>query len=177
MWFAMHVKPGTEEQAVALMKSTSKSGLLDEVFCPMAESEAKVDGEYQDFRRPMIDGVVFVVAPGKREVRACTRLATGLEALYDGHPSFEPMREGEEEFVNLWAEPGERVVGMSEGWIDKAGDLTLEAGPLFERQDDISKLSSNRRWAFMETNVAGKPVRAVAGVRVTRNDHLRPWER
>ena len=177
MWFVMHVKPGCEAQAVELLKSTSKSDLLEEVFCPMSECQRREDGEYVDDMRPMIDGAVFVVAPGKREVRACTRHAMGLEAIYDAHPGFEPMQDGEEDFVNLWAAPSERVCDMSEGWIDKAGFVTLSSGPLFERQGDIQKISKNRRWAFVPTSITGKPARARAAVRITRNDHLHPWER
>lgn len=177
MWFAMHVKPGTEQQAVALMRSTSKSDQLEEVFCPMAECQVKDHGEQMESQRPMIEGTVFVVAPGKRQLRACTRLATGLEALCNEQPCFEALQDGEEDFVNLWAAPGERLVGISDGWIDKAGYLNLQDGPLFERQDDIQEFSGNRRWAFLETQIAGKPTRARAGVRITRNEHLHPSER
>jgi len=48
MWFAMHVKPGCEQQVVKLMKSTPKSERLEEVFYLMAECQVKSYGEMAD---------------------------------------------------------------------------------------------------------------------------------
>ena len=176
MWFAVHVKPGTEAQAVELLKSTSKSNGLQEVFCPMAECQHTEYGDVQEAREPMMEGLVFVVAPSKWELRACMRRAQELQGLYSRCPNFDALEDGEEVLIDVLAKPGERTVEQSEGMVSEDGFMKITGGPLLGREDEIRKYSSGRRWAYLDARIAGKPVRAKAGVRLTRSGSLRPQE-
>ena len=176
MWFVIHVKPGTEIQAVNLLKSTGKSDALDEVFCPMVAFLRRDHGSLTEAYEPMFEGKVFVIAPSKWELRACMQKAPELEALYSQTPSFEQLEPGGIDFINAWAAAPERVCAQSEAEVDKAGVVTITAGPLLGHEQEITKYSSGRRWAYLDTNIASQPMRAHVGVRVTKNDSLRPWE-
>ncbi|MDO4405077.1 MAG: transcription termination/antitermination NusG family protein [Atopobiaceae bacterium] len=170
MWFVIHVKPGTETQAVSLLKSTSKSDALQEVFCPMVEYTRRDHGKLCVAAEPMFEGKVFAVAPSKWELRACMQKAPELEVLYSTSPSFEPLEPGGIDFINAWAAAPGRVCAQSEAEVDKAGAMTITAGPLLGHEDEITKFSSGRRWAYLETQIAGQPTRAHVGVRVTKNE-------
>ena len=177
VWFVVHVKPRSELQAVELLKSSPKSDGLEEVFCPMAEGERLVEGAMVEAYKPMLDGCVFVIAPSKWELRACMKRAQGLEVICDGRPVFEELEAGEEAFINQFCEPGKRLAGASEAAVDGAGWLTVQSGPLHGREGEIVKRSERHRWAYLATSVAGKPMNARLGLRVTRNEALHPWER
>ena len=176
MWFVIHVKPGCEAQAVNILRSTSKSDSLEEVFCPMVACLRRNHGKLTETYEPMFEGKVFAIAPSKWELRACMQKAPELEALYSKTPSFEQLEPGGIDFINAWAAAPERVCAQSEAEVDKAGAMTITAGPLLGHEDEITKYSSGRRWAYLDTQIAGQPTRAHVGVRVTKNDSLRPCE-
>ena len=169
----IHVKPGCEAQAVELLKSTPKSDGLQEVFCPMALGLRRECGEDVEVREPMFDGCVFAVAPSKWELRACMRRADGLDALCDDAPAFEALEESEEAFVNLLAEPGGRMVQLSDVVIEPNGRLTVARGPLRECEEEPFKLSESRRWTYMHTRLAGQPAVARLGLRIAVNSGVR----
>ena len=170
MWFVVYVKPGCEMQVVRLLKATAKSDVLEEVFCPMAVGVHRDGNETVETLKPMFDGCVFVVAPSKWELRACMKRADGMDAICDRHPAFEVLEDGEAAFINKFAEPGERVVEASEATVDKSGWLTVQSGPLKKQEAQIVKRSGRRRWAYVESSIAGKPVNARLGLHITRND-------
>jgi len=177
MWFVVHVRPGTEIQAVELLKAAPKSDGLDEVFCPMAVYRYQKDGENLELIKPVFDGCVFVVAPSKWELRACMKRADGIEAICDKRPAYDALEDGEEVFIDQITEPEERIVPASEAVVDKNGRLTVQTGPLHGRENEIRKHSERRRWAYLNTCIAGETANARLGLRVTRNDSLHPWER
>lgn len=166
-WFAIHVRPGAEERAVEILRPAAEAGGLEELFCPMSHGVRRQGEELVGDTRPTFEGCVFAVAPSKWELRACMRRADGLECLLDGHPSFDALEEGEASFVDSLAAPGERAVAMSEGVVD-GGRTVVVSGPLRGREQEIRKYSTHNRWAYLEASVAGRPVIARAGLRVTR---------
>lgn len=170
MWFVIHVKPGTETQAVSLLKSTSKSDALDEVFCPMVERLRKDHGELAHAFEPMLDGCAFAIAPSKWELRACMQKAPELEALYSQDPGYDALEPGEEDFINAWAMSPERVCALSEGEVGEDNTLTITSGPLLGHESEVAKYSCGRRWAYLDTRIAGEPARARVGIRITRSD-------
>ena len=169
MWFVIHVKPGTEEKAVEILRLSPKSDGLEEVFSPMAVGVRRERGELVESSKPMLSGCVFAVAPSKWELRACMRRADGVDALFDGERSFEEMTDDEAEFINVFTDAGERTVRMSEGVVDR-GRIVVNSGPLVGREGEIRKYSHRNRWAYLDTSVAGTPARAAVGLRVTRKD-------
>ena len=176
MWFAVYVRPGCEAQAVELLRATPKSGELEEVFCPMAEYLHREDGERMVDMQPMFEGLVFAIAPSKWELRACVKQADGLQVLVEGRRPFEPMREGEEEFVNAWAPASGRIAAISEAEVDESGRASVIGGPLLGHEGEIARYGARHRRAFLETNIAGELARACLGVRVTKDESLHPWE-
>lgn len=170
MWFVIHVKPGTETQAVSLLKSTSKSDALQEVFCPMVEYTRRDHGKLCVAAEPMFEGKVFAVAPSKWELRACMQKAPELEVLYSRNPGYDAMEPGEEEFINAWAAMPNRVCALSEGEVGEDNTLTITSGPLLGHESEVAKYSCGRRWAYLDTCIAGEPARAHVGIQITRND-------
>lgn len=168
-WFAIHVKPGHEAQAVGLLSATAKDAGLEELFCPMAVFVRREGGELREEELPMIPGCVVAVAPSKWELRRCLRRADGMEALYDGDTSFDAMSEGEAEFIGLFTEPGRRSVGLSQGTVVN-GQVSIESGPLAGREEMVSRFSHRRNRAVLEASVAGVPAEAQLGLRVTRKE-------
>ena len=169
MWFVIHVKPGCETQAVNLLKSTNKSDALEEVFCPMVACLRKNHGNVTEAYEPMFAGCIFAIAPSKWELRTCMQKAPELEVLYSQKPSHDAMKPGEEDFINQWAPAPERVCAQSEAEVDEIGAMTIMAGPLLGHENEITKYSTGRRWAYLDTRIAGQSARAHIGVRVTRN--------
>ena len=176
MWFVIHVKPGCETQAVSLLSSTSKSDALEEVFCPMVEYTRRNHGKLCAATEPMFKGKAFAIAPSKWELRTCMQKAPELEVIYSQKPGFEALEEGEEDFIDSWAPAPERVCAQSEAEVDDAGVMIITAGPLLGREDEITKFSTGRRWAYLDTHIAGQSARAHIGVRVGKNGSLRLWE-
>ena len=176
MWFAIRVRPGCETQAVKLLQMAPKCKELVEVFCPMAELLRHEDGERVKEMQPMFEGLVFAIAPSKWELRACIRQVDGLQVLVDGQPPVRAMFDGEEEFVDRWAPAPKRIAAISAAEVDKTGWATVTDGPLLGRESEIAKYGARHRRAFLETSIAGEPVRACMGVRVMRDDSLHPWE-
>ena len=170
MWFVIHVKPGTEPQVVNILKSTDRSDGLDEVFCPLVECMHTDHGTVRETYKPMMDGYVFALAPSKWELRACMQKAPELEAFYSQKPSYEQLEDGEETFINQWTAPTERVCAQSDALVGEDGLMTITAGPLKGRENEVAKYSSGRRWAYLDTRIAGEPVRAHIGLRLTRKD-------
>ena len=168
-WFAIHVKPGHEAQAVGLLSATAKAAGLEELFCPMAVFTRTEDGELLEEERPMIPGCVVAVAPSKWELRRALRKASGMEALYDGDASFDAMSEDEAEFIGLFTQPGNRTVELSQGTVVN-GRVNIESGPLAGREDMVSRYSHRRNRALLPASVAGVPAEAQLGLRVTRQE-------
>lgn len=177
MWFVIYVKPGAEEQAVGLLKSTNKGDGLEEVFCPMAECVYCENGEEMRSLIPMFDGCVFAIASNKGELRDCMRRAEGIDELCNCENHFVAMNDGEGDFIDSLASPGKRVVVMSEAVVDDNGSIQIERGPLLGREREIRKRKGMRRWVYLDTSIAGRPASAHIGLRVTRNAKVHPWER
>lgn len=166
-WFAIHVKPGTESKAVDLLRPTAVGAGLEELFAPMSVIGQVESGQVVEREIPLIPGCVVAVAPSKWELRRCLRKASGIGALYAGDTSFDAMLEDEVELIDSLTEPGNRVVGMSEGVADR-GRVTIERGPLAGCEGMVRRFSHRKSRAIMNTSVAGVPAEAQVGLRVTR---------
>ena len=176
MWFAIHVKPGTESQAVDLLNSTADKAGLQELFCPRSVIVSSDGEKLVEDELPLIPGTVFAIAPSKWQLRSCLRKADGMEYLYNATPCFDALNEDEIDFIESLAEPGERTVQMSEGVVDAAGYVRVHAGPLLGREQRVRKYGSKKRRAFLNTSIAGVPATAQVGLRITRNDNVKHWD-
>lgn len=103
-------------------------------------------------------------------MRACMQKAPELEALYSQDPGYDAMRPGEEDFINAWAAWPERVCAQSEGEVGHDNTLTITSGPLLGHENEAAKYSCGRRWAYLDTRIAGESARAHVAIRITKND-------
>lgn len=169
IWFAIHVKPGCEVKAVELLNTSAATAELEELFTPISVIGHREHGETVEREVPFIPGCVVAVAPSKWELRRCLRRADGMSALYDGDVSFDILRDEEAAFINLFTEPGNRVVSMSEGVVSN-GRVTVRSGPLAGREQMVRRYSDRRRRAVLDASVAGVPAEAQVGLRVVRDE-------
>lgn len=168
-WFAIHVKPGTEAQAVDLLRDVAKDSGLEELFCPMSVIELVKHGELVAEELPMIPGCIVAIAPSKWELRHALRKADGLMSLYSGDTRFDAMGEEEAELIGMFTEPGKRIAEMSEGVVDN-GRMSIRLGPLTGHEQMVRRYIHRKKRAILAASVAGKPADVQLGLWVTRDE-------
>lgn len=168
MWFAINVKPGCEQRALALLQERALPDGLEELFVPQAEMGAPPLEGSSSAAEPLAPGLLVAVAPGRREVRAALRHARGIDELLLDGPGALAMDAREVAFVDGLTRPGRRVVGLSEALACEGGRLEVTSGPLQGREGLICRVSSRGKRAYVRMSVAGRDVEARMGLRVTR---------
>ncbi|WP_165251866.1 transcription termination/antitermination NusG family protein [Adlercreutzia sp. ZJ304] len=168
MWFAINVKQGCEQEALSLLRGTAAADSLQELFVPSAVTRTVRGGKMVESAEPLIPGVVVAVAPGRHEVRAALRHARGVDEVLTSRPGAAQMADAEVALIDALTRPGCRVVGFSEGFVGKGGEVTVINGPLCGHEDLIRRISHRGKRAYVHMSVAGHEVEARMGLRVTR---------
>lgn len=168
-WFAIHVKPGTEAQAVELLRGVAKESGLEELFCPMSAIELVRRGELVEEELPMIPGCIVAVSPSKWELRRALRKADGMTALYSDDRRFDAMDEDEAALIGMFTKPGKRIAEMSEGVMDD-GHVSIRLGPLAGHEQMVRRYVHRKKRAILAASVAGKPADVQLGLWVTRDE-------
>ncbi|WP_165249392.1 transcription termination/antitermination protein NusG [Adlercreutzia sp. ZJ141] len=166
MWFAINVRPGCEERALALLQERALPDGLEELFVPRVEVGAAREGSDPP-EEPLAPGLLVAVAPGKREIRAALRHARGIDELLLDGPSAAEMEPGEVALLGALTCPGHRTVGFSEGLVGTGGAITVTSGPLCGRENLIRRVRHRGKRAYVRMSVAGQEVEAQVGLRVT----------
>lgn len=166
MWFAINVKPGKEQQALALIQDTAQPAGIQELFVPQAAFQVRRGSEWVETTMPLFPGKLMAVAPSRKEVRTAIRRARGIDELMPDAPSAEELSDDETSFIDGLTQPGNRTVAVSEGYVDE-GRVVVVSGPLCGREDLISRVSHRKRSARLSAGVAGSAAPEV-GLRVTR---------
>ncbi|WP_165055344.1 MULTISPECIES: hypothetical protein [unclassified Adlercreutzia] len=166
MWFAINVKPGCEERALALLQEQALLDGLEELFVPRAQM-ASPRGESVPLEEPLAAGLLVAVAPSKREVRAALRHARGIDELLLDGPGAAEMEPGEVALLGELTRPGRRTVGFSEGHVGTGGQIEVVSGPLCGREGLIRRVRHRGKRAYVRMTVAGQEVDAQVGLRVT----------
>lgn len=161
-WFAIPVRPGCEDEALSLLRQCADGSGVEELFVPGAEVLTR---DFEQEIAPLVPGCVVAVAPSAKEVRRALRRARGLANVAPG--GFALLEDEEALLLNGLARPGGRVAAFSEG-RQKDGRLVVERGALRGRESLVRHVSHRRKRAYLSLTLAGRPVDAQVGLRVTR---------
>lgn len=161
-WFAIPVRPGCEDEALSLLQQDAASSGVEELFVPGAEV---LTSDFEREAAPLVPGCVIAVAPSAKEVRRALRRARGMADLAPG--GFVPLEDEEAVLLGSLARPGGRVAAFSEG-RQQGGRLVVERGALRGRESLVRAVSHRKKRAYLSLTLAGRPVEAQVGLRITR---------
>ena len=161
-WFAIPVRLGCEDEALDLLRQDAVSSGVEELFVPRAEVLTR---DFDQGLDPLVPGFVVAVAPSAREIRRVLRRTRGMADIAPG--GFMPLCSDEACLLDQLARPGGRVAAFSEG-RQKDGRLVVERGALRGRESLVRAVSQRKKRAYLSLTLAGRPVEAQVGLRVTR---------
>lgn len=95
-----------------------------------------------------------------RHVKAFTKLLRTNNA-------FIPLSSQEIEWIDSYTQRGNRVIGMSEGYLED-GKVHVTSGPLLGMEGRIRKVNHRKKRVYLELEMFGRTIKAELGLKIVR---------
>ena len=147
-WYAAHTNEGRENALARKLRSVLPVEVLEDAFCPRWEIVFKRRGEWFKAVRTMFPGYVLLAsANGAALSRALSRLSFPVSMAGRRGCTLSPVEAETQKWLqNALDESG--VLRASEGFI-RAGELTVERGPLRGSETRVRKIDRRKSMAWV----------------------------
>lgn len=147
-WYAAYAGEGHEDALAARLRSVLPREVLDDAFCPRWEVVMKRRGAWLKTERTMFPGYVLLASADDAALsRALSRLSFPVSMAGRRGCALSPVEAEVQEWLqNALDESG--VLRASEGFI-RAGELTVERGPLRGSETRVRKIDRRKSMAWV----------------------------
>lgn len=183
MWYAAQTLTGKEEaacvaigQAVDLETRCQKPSdegarvkpILERCFVPRYKTMRKREGELVACTESLFPGYLIVETNRVEDLASCIRRRLrNVQMVGSRSKSFVPLSDEETEWIDVFTNGGNDVIGMSTGLLN--GDaVEVVEGPLVGHEGWIQGVSHRKKVAYLEMKAFGRTIQAQVGLRVVR---------
>ncbi len=147
-WYAARAGEGREDALARKLRSVLPAEVLEDAFCPRWEMVLKRRGEWFRVVRTMFPGYVMLVsADGGALLRALSGLSFAVPMAGRRGNALSPVDAEVQRWLEGALDEG-HVLRASEGVI-RAGELTVNSGPLKGSERRVRKIDRHRSMAWV----------------------------
>lgn len=140
-------------------------GVLQECFIPQVDVPKRVSGKWEQYRRKLVPGYVFLVTKDVDALSQQPHSVPAFTKLLGNDNSFIPLDSTEVLWVERFTRSGHRVIDMSAG--KKVGDsIVVTSGPLVGHAGLITKIDRHKRLAYVSMTMFGRTTSVKMGLEI-----------